>query len=75
MHGAAELFGLVGSIGTFVAAFAIHRSLRPRSAPVLVLLAFWPVILLLIYDKRVFFEQSLWWGFYAFVAVMVAAKA
>lgn len=72
MHGIAELLTALGWVGTVLLAFALRR-IADRPVPLLVILAFWPLILLVATEKSALFERPIWRGFYVIVALMVGA--
>jgi hypothetical protein len=51
MHGIGEVVVFLAFVTTCSAAFAAHRLGRPRSYPVLVLIALWPIIGLLFIER------------------------
>jgi hypothetical protein len=51
MHGIVEVVAFFAFVGTYGVAFSAHRLGRPRSYPLLVLIALWPVTGLLFIER------------------------
>jgi len=74
MHGIVEVAAFLGFIATFIVAFSAYRLGRPRSIPILILIALWPLILAVFIGKEAVIEQPpRWSGPYIFVGLVIAA--
>lgn len=51
MHGIVEIMAFFAFVTTYAVAFAAYRLGRPRSYPLLLLIALWPVICLVLMER------------------------
>lgn len=72
MHGLVELVVVIGFVATFIVSFSAHRLGRPRSYPVLILVALWP-LLLIVFSERTEAMGWLSWSFLALLGLMIVA--
>jgi hypothetical protein len=70
MHGIVEVVAFFGFIATFIVALWAYRLGRPRSFPILILIALWPLILALFTGREL---PPRWPGPYIFVGLTIAA--